>query len=135
MPVALQHEVREAAATSLSGIVRCSQRRAILRLKERFLGVIREVKLPRRRLDNQGRERAGYQELLVKAHSGVLGATALINAFPYEVPSWMPDLLIETLSSHTSSPAPISTTVKQTLSDFKKSHQDVRRAQREPDRC
>lgn len=37
----------------------------------------------------------------------------------------MPDLLLETLGTHTSSPAPISTTVKKTLADFKKSHQDV----------
>ncbi|KAH8929547.1 hypothetical protein BT69DRAFT_1292546 [Atractiella rhizophila] len=81
-------EVREAAATSLSGIVRCSQRQAILMLRERFMAIVKKVKLPARRTA------PGYQDLFIMAHSGVLGCAALIDAFPYEVPPWMPDTLI-----------------------------------------
>jgi proteasome activator subunit 4 len=75
-------EVREAAAASLSGIVRCSQRHATLQLKERFLNTVRNNRIPRRR-SSKGEENPKYQQALIAAHSGVLGAAALINAHPY----------------------------------------------------
>ena len=36
----------------------------------------------------------------------------------------MPSFLIEVMGKHVASPAPISTTVKSCLSDFKRTHQD-----------
>ena len=27
-------------------------------------------------------------------HAGVLGLAALVGAYPYDVPSWMPDILV-----------------------------------------
>ncbi|KAK4703609.1 proteasome activator subunit 4, partial [Phenoliferia sp. Uapishka_3] len=116
-------EVREAAATALSGIVRCSQRSAIVSLSNRFMAVVRSTKIPKRR-NAAGEEVAGYQETLVRAHSGVLGIASLINAFPYEVPPFIPSIMIETMSLHATSPVPISTTVKACLAGFKRSHTD-----------
>ncbi|SCV72468.1 BQ2448_4005 [Microbotryum intermedium] len=116
-------EVREAAAKTLSGIVRCSQRSAIMSLSTRFLTVLRATKIPKRR-NAAGVEVANYQEALTIAHSAVLGISSLINAFPYEVPPFVPGLLIEMATKHASSPVPISTTVRQTLADFKRSHTD-----------
>lgn len=84
-------EVREMAATTLSGIVRCSQRRLITALKRQFTETVQSVRLPRRGAP-------GFQEKLITLHSGILGAAALINAFPYEVPEWMPTLICETVS-------------------------------------
>lgn len=117
-------EVREAAAVTLSGIVHCSERSAILQLKARFTKILRQHPLPKFRFEN-GVERSGYQETLIKIHSAVLGSAALINAFPYEVPAWVPEVLIENICSHMSSPAMISTTARNTLTTFKKTHQDV----------
>ncbi|KAM0751556.1 hypothetical protein T439DRAFT_300497 [Meredithblackwellia eburnea MCA 4105] len=116
-------EVREAAAKTLSGIVRCSQRSAIVSLSSRFMAIVRSTKIPKRR-NKAGDEVAGYQEALITAHSGVLGITSLINAFPYEVPPFIPQILIETMTRHATSPVPISTTVKACLADFKRSHTD-----------
>ena len=62
----LQIEVREAASVTLSGIVRCSQRSAILTLSSRFMTVIRTTKIPKRR-NAAGEEVAGYQEALAAA--------------------------------------------------------------------
>lgn len=62
----LQIEVREAAASTLSGIVRCSQRSAILSLRDRFMTTIRTTKIPKRR-NAAGQEVVGYQEALVTA--------------------------------------------------------------------
>jgi len=76
-------EVREAAATTLSGIVRCSQRRSTLQLRDRFLQIVRTTKVPRRRDPKTNQETTGYQEAIIMAHSGVLGAAALIAAHPY----------------------------------------------------
>lgn len=61
-------EVREASASTLSGIVRCSQRSAIVSLSNRFLGVLRSTRIPKRR-DANGNEVAGYQEALVAARA------------------------------------------------------------------
>ncbi|PWN54156.1 hypothetical protein IE53DRAFT_24314 [Violaceomyces palustris] len=111
-------EVREMAATTLSGIVRCSQRRMIKALKERFTRTVASTKLPKR-----GAE--GFDEKLVTLHSGILGASALLAAFPYEVPDWMPSLIVETVAQHTDDPVPISTTVRRCAADFKRTHQDT----------
>ncbi|GJN88228.1 hypothetical protein Rhopal_001193-T1 [Rhodotorula paludigena] len=111
-------EVREAAASTLSGI-----RSAIVSLIKRFMRTLRATKIPKRR-DAQGNEVAGYQEALVAAHSAVLGVSSLVKAFPYEVPPFIPSILIECMSKHAASPPPLSTTVRATLADFKRSHQD-----------
>ncbi|KAH9822994.1 hypothetical protein DFH28DRAFT_1216660 [Melampsora americana] len=117
-------EVREAAAITLSGIVHCSERASILQLKARFTQVLKETHLPKNRFQN-GVEVTGYQATLIKIHSAVLGSAALINAFPYEVPVWVPEILINNICSHMSSPTMISTTAKNTLTSFKKTHQDT----------
>lgn len=70
-----QIEVREAAATTLSGIVRCSQRSAILSLSSRFMAVLRSTKIPKRR-NAAGEEVAGYQEALIRARGSLASALA-----------------------------------------------------------
>ncbi|GAA6033408.1 hypothetical protein JCM8097_006736 [Rhodosporidiobolus ruineniae] len=117
-------EVREAAASTLSGIVRCSQRSAIASLIARFRGTLRETKVPKKRRDKEGKEVEGYQDKLIKAHSAVLGLSSIIRAHPFDVPPFVPSILIEVGSTHSASPPPLSTTVKALLADFRKSHQD-----------
>ena len=46
------------------------------------------------------------QEDLVSKHSGVLGLCAFVNAFPYDVPEFVPDILM-VLSDHLHDPQPI----------------------------
>ncbi|SNX83239.1 related to BLM10 - proteasome activator subunit [Melanopsichium pennsylvanicum] len=111
-------EVREMAATTLSGIVRCSQRQLIKTLKNRFTKTVATTLVPRR-------GETGYDQQLLTLHSGILGASALLAAFPYEVPDWMPSLIVETVAQHTDDPVPISTTVRKCAADFKRTHQDT----------
>jgi proteasome activator subunit 4 len=61
-------EVREAAASTLSGIVRYSQRTAIASLIKGFRETLRSTKIPKRR-DASGKEVEGYQDALVKART------------------------------------------------------------------
>ncbi len=44
---------------------------------------------------------------LVLRHSGVLGLAALVEAYPYTVPDWLPDVVDE-ISAHLNDPAPIN---------------------------
>jgi len=56
-------------------------------------------------------------------HSGVLGLCALVEAYPYEVPSFVPSILVE-LEAHLHAPQPVPKTVKTTLQEFKRTHTD-----------
>ncbi|PWN28316.1 hypothetical protein BDZ90DRAFT_250757 [Jaminaea rosea] len=114
-------EVREMASTTLSGIVRCSERKLISDLKKRFTATVLEASAA---LMPLSRGDPGFHEHLTALHSGILGAVALLSAFPYEVPPWMPSLLIETVTQHGESPQPVSNTVKKYAKEFKRTHQD-----------
>ncbi|KAJ7129977.1 hypothetical protein C8R43DRAFT_1025251 [Mycena crocata] len=110
-------EVRQMASKVLSGVVRCSQRQSIVPLKNRFLALARKTTLPARR-------DAAYAESLRVLHSAILGLCALIESFPYSVEPWMP-ALTEVLAAHATDPPPISTTIRNCASEFKKTHQDT----------
>ena len=98
-------EVREMAAKSLAGLLRCSERRRIIPLgvrsvfvnilavsradcgvlQDRFVREVRRLKLPDRKSPT-------YSETLRKLHSAILGICALVESFPYSVEPWMPPL-------------------------------------------
>lgn len=114
-----QPEVAEMAATTLSGIVRCSQGELLDRLRERFESeVLANALLP-------PRSDPGFSGQLARLHSALLGACALVTAFPYDIPPWMPDLLVETIAPHTDDPNPVAKTVRKCASDFRRTHQDT----------
>lgn len=110
-------EVREMAAKMLAGVVRCSQRQSIIPLRDRFVKLARQTKLPPRR-------DPGYASALRTLHSAILGLCALIESTPYSVEPWMPPLT-DILASHATDPIPVSTTIRKCASEFKKTHQDT----------
>ncbi|KAF9423951.1 hypothetical protein BGZ94_008120 [Podila epigama] len=122
-----QIEVRQLAASTLSGIVRCSQRDATQTLITHFKALLEKTPLPARKRNRSGSSAQalpeGYSEAIVKRHGGVLGLASLLEAFPYDVPKWMPEVMVY-LSKFFSDPPPISTTVKKVFGDFKRTHQD-----------
>ncbi|KAI1320115.1 hypothetical protein EDD11_002087 [Mortierella claussenii] len=124
-----QIEVRQLAATTLSGIVRCSQRDATQKLIAHFKNLLNSTPLPsRNKRDRSGPKKEGlpegYTDALVRRHAGVLGLSSLLEAFPYDVPKWMPEVMVF-LSGYFSDPPPVSTTVKKVFGDFKRTHQDT----------
>ncbi|EMD41612.1 hypothetical protein CERSUDRAFT_110183 [Gelatoporia subvermispora B] len=110
-------EVREMASKMLSGVVRCSQRQSIPGLKNHFVNLARKTRLPSRGDPN-------YATALRTLHSAILGLCALIESFPYSVEPWMPSLT-DVLAVHATDPVPISTTIRKSASEFKKTHQDT----------
>ncbi|KAF5337122.1 hypothetical protein D9611_003196 [Ephemerocybe angulata] len=111
-------EVREMAATTLSGILRLSPRRSVLTLKDRFVRLSKNSHLPDRTDPN-------YNAAVRQRHAAILGICALVDSYPYTVEKWMPDLLTTVLAEHTYDPIPISTTVRKCASNFKRTHQDT----------
>ncbi|KAK0043722.1 proteasome activator complex subunit 4 [Biomphalaria pfeifferi] len=60
---------------------------------------------------------------LVKKHAGILGLSACVQAYPYDVPDFIPQVLAN-LSVHVNDPQPIGMTVTKTLSNFRRTHHD-----------
>jgi len=111
-------EVREMAATTLSGVLRLSPRRSILTLKDRFVRLAKTNRIPSRQDPN-------YNKAIRQRHAAILGICALVESYPYTVEKWMPDLLCNVLAEHTYDPIPISTTVRKCARNFKTTHQDT----------
>lgn len=111
-------EVREMAASTLSGILRLSPRRSVITLKDRFVRLAKNSHLP-------DRADAQYNTAVRQRHAAILGICALVDSYPYTVEKWMPDLLTNVLAEHTHDPIPISTTVRKCASNFKRTHQDT----------
>ncbi|MCP9257043.1 Proteasome activator complex subunit 4 [Dirofilaria immitis] len=101
-------EVREAAATTLSGLIHChffDVDQLIIKIKERFYEWSRE-------------------ENGTKRHAGVLALSAIVQAFPYTVPSFLPKILMQ-LCRHTCDKQPMQARYsKKALSEFRRTHQD-----------
>ncbi|KAJ3398810.1 hypothetical protein HDU80_008541 [Chytriomyces hyalinus] len=131
----VQVEVRTLAGATLAGLIRCSERDSIQALKVKFEGVLKATKAAKKKstlpartdvVATGGSPAIGSTRphpLIVKRHAAVIGLSSLVLSFPYEVPAWLPEVLI-TLSSCVSDQAPIGATVSKTFADFRRTHQD-----------
>ncbi|VDM54378.1 unnamed protein product [Angiostrongylus costaricensis] len=99
-----QLEVRQTAANTVSGLIQSSFFPVTPNLLATFS------------------DRTKSMDLLER-HGGVLGLSAIVLAAPYTVPSYLPDVLMR-LCRFASDKQPIRDTVKKTLSEFKRTHQD-----------
>jgi len=71
-------------------------------------------------VDNVGEQSSADK---LNHHSGILGLCAFVEAFPYDVPSFVPPILME-LSTHLNDLQPTPLTIKKSLQEFKRTHQD-----------
>ena len=63
-------------------------------------------KLSRTKIKKKKTEESVPLERVLQRHAGVLGLSACVQAFPYDVPEFVPDILM-TLSNHVNDPQPI----------------------------
>ncbi|XP_064173886.1 proteasome activator complex subunit 4A isoform X1 [Anguilla rostrata] len=118
-----QLEVREMAATTLSGFLQCNFLSMDSPMQAHF-ETLCKTRLPKRRKRELGSVVDTIPSAdLVRRHAGVLGLSACILSSPYDVPTWMPQLLMD-LSAHLNDTQPIEMTVKKTLSNFRRTHHD-----------
>uniref|UniRef100_A0A3B5LCD9 Proteasome activator Blm10 mid region domain-containing protein n=1 Tax=Xiphophorus couchianus TaxID=32473 RepID=A0A3B5LCD9_9TELE len=111
-----QLEVRDMACTTLSGLLQC-QFFPLDSCLQTHLEILKPV------LTVCVGVHVCVCADLVRRHAGVLGLSACILSSPYDVPQWMPQILME-LSDHLNDPQPIEMTVKKTLSEFRRTHHD-----------
>ncbi|PVD25485.1 hypothetical protein C0Q70_13141 [Pomacea canaliculata] len=113
-----QLEVREVAAQTLSGMMHCG----FLQMNSDMLDHFKHLRCVKLKKRNASIE-PEFLEKLIKRHAGVLGLSACVQAYPYDVPDFIPQVLMD-LSVHVNDPQPIQRTVKKTLSDFRRTHHD-----------
>jgi proteasome activator subunit 4 len=125
----VQLEVRMGAATTLSGMIRCSpaalRDRTVSTLKTRFTTQLTKNPLPKRRIPGTPTPEQG--KLVLTRHAAVLGLGALVQAFPYQSPppAWLPDVLATLARKAAADPGVVGKSVKTVLADFKKTRQDT----------
>ncbi|XP_028331301.1 proteasome activator complex subunit 4B [Gouania willdenowi] len=110
-----QLEVRDMACKTLSGLLQC-QFFPLDSSLQTPLQTLSQTRLPKARGELASTD-------LMRRHAGVLGLSACILSSPYDVPDWMPPMLMD-LSDHLNDPQPIEMTVKKTLSEFRRTHHD-----------
>ncbi|XP_044747476.1 proteasome activator complex subunit 4-like [Coccinella septempunctata] len=115
-----QPEVRQNACKFLSGLLHCNFLPSQSELLDDFK-LKAKTKLKKSKL----RSSAGSVNTshLIKRHSGILGLCAFISATPYDIPEYLPDIF-GVLGPHLNDPPPIPDTIKKTICDFKRTHQD-----------
>lgn len=117
-----QVEVRETACSAISVLVRMSREEIALELKQSFY-LWADSKIPTASQATKTDGGSAVSDALLKRHAGVLGLAALVGAYPYDVPEWMPEVLVR-LATHVLDPMPIRQTVRKIFGEFWRTHQD-----------
>lgn len=124
-----QHEVRSGAATTLSGMIRCSptslRNNVLSTLRKKFTNALLKNPMPKKSPGTSTPVNTNQQ--IIRRHAAVLGLGALVTAFPYVTPppDWMPEILALLASRAANDAGAIGKTVKTVLADFKKTRQDT----------
>jgi hypothetical protein len=101
-----QLEVREQACQTLSGLLKLLESDTSLSLAEKFRQQA-TTPIPHRRLSVAAPPQTPEAtDAMIKRHGGVLGVGAVVLSMPYDLPQWMPTLLLD-CASHISDPMPI----------------------------
>eukprot|EP00057_Strongylocentrotus_purpuratus_P019391 XP_011673865.1 PREDICTED: proteasome activator complex subunit 4 isoform X2 [Strongylocentrotus purpuratus] len=111
-------EVREVAGATLSGLIHCGFLPMENGMQSHFENLCK-TRLSTKKVVSM----AAPVEAIVQRHAGILGLSACVQAYPYDVPEWMPRILMD-LTDHLHDPQPIEKTVRKTLSDFRRTHHD-----------
>lgn len=117
-------EVRELAAATLSGVLRGLAPEEQAALRKRCLARAADLFPGRRRRRLDGDVTAAQQAPLPERHGVVLALKAFVLSSPYDVPPWLPQVLMA-LVQLASEPAPVRTTVTKALSDFRRTHEET----------
>ena len=133
-----QLEVRLGAASTLSGMIRCSPialRTSVVQdLDRKFTKMLLGSPLPKKPRNGVSVPASGtstptpeHTKLVLTRHAAVLGLGALVQAFPYSSPPppWIPGILTTLANKANSDPGMVGKSVKSILSDFKKTRQDT----------
>lgn len=133
-----QLEVRLGAASTLSGMIRCSpvtkRTHHLEAIKGKLTQMLLDSPLPKKPRNGLSAVSTGtstptpeHAKLIIRRHAAVLGLGALVQAFPYSSPppTWIPAVLAFLANQANADPGIVGKSVKSILSDFKKTRQDT----------
>ncbi|BDA49513.1 probable proteasome activator complex subunit 4 [Coccomyxa sp. Obi] len=121
-------EVQDLAKSTLAGLIKGLPEEAAKALREEFLAKAEAI-FPVR---SRGRKPAagvaglgtGLDAPVAQKHATALGLSAFVLASPYDVPEWLPTLLLALVRA-ASQPAPIKTSVRKALAEFRRTHEEA----------
>lgn len=118
-------EVREMACDTVSGVIRALSPERQQKLRNSIIARAKEIFPDRKRRRTTGNKSAGKEDIspLPVRHGAVLALKALVMSSPYDVPNWLPEILMD-LVRLASEPAPVKNTVSEALSDFRRTHEE-----------
>lgn len=108
-----QFEVADMAKTTFSGMIQCE----LVPIDEELTKEIGEL------LGKGKLKKTSKNDKIQKRHAGILMLSACLLSSPYNVPDWMPDVVMR-LSRFLHDPPPIQQSVKNTFQQFKRTHND-----------
>ena len=118
-------EVRDMACATVSGVIRVMTPARQTECRNLLITRSQEV-FP----DSKRRRRTGGRpsrdeliDSIAVRHGAVLGLKALVISSPYDVPEWLPEVLMS-LVRLASEPAPVRSTVRESLSEFRRTHEE-----------
>ena len=113
-------EVRESSSLTLSGLIHCEFTKLTPQLIEKFQ--LRASEPLTKKKQPNGSVVLDMKSIVIR-HSGILCLCACVDAHPYTVPDYLPEILTF-LCDHLTDPQPISTTIKKTMTNFRRTHHD-----------
>jgi proteasome activator subunit 4 len=133
-----QLEVRECASNTLAGFIKISEPKYIEQLVNRFrVWVKGDSVLTGKKQSRQKRKRASITSLqssrnapvnendTLLRHSGVLGLSAIVKAFPYTLPDFLPAVLVQLAQFSNDHSQPVRDSTRKTFAEFWKQHGDL----------
>jgi proteasome activator subunit 4 len=126
-----QLEVRELASQTLAGLLRCAPPSCLAELRAECCATLSKKRARTEEAETQASAASTALaiasrklDMVAKQHGAILGLSALVLAFPLELPEWMPDVLM-VLAKFGDTPNPIKASVARTLKEFRRTHQDM----------
>ena len=113
-------EVRQAAATTLAGLIQGPACEDAPALRARFLATAKGGAAAA-----LGPNPASIKEPVASVHARVLALSACILASPYDTPAWLPPLVVALASYSTCPLPPVRSSVLLTFAEFKRTHGDT----------
>ncbi|CAF2134732.1 unnamed protein product [Rotaria magnacalcarata] len=113
-----QYEVRIIASTTLSGLYQCGY----IQVTDEDLKYFR-IMSKTNYFTKINTKKVISTNDIIKRHAGVLGLCAIVLSNPYDIPMYVPDVLM-LLCEHPHDPHLIQKSIKQCLSDFRHTHHD-----------
>jgi proteasome activator subunit 4 len=122
-------EVREMACDTVSGVIRALSSPRQEALRTSIVAKAKEIFPDRKRRrangagDGKKAKAADVSQPLAVRHGAVLALRALVMSSPYDVPQWLPEILMA-LVRVASEPAPVKKAVTEALADFRRTHEE-----------